>query len=98
MSPGRTILSSKIDDLKMRLVPLRFGDESLQVTLSLLHVLAVAKTPPVGQAMDVGVNGKRRLAEPGHHDRCGFVSDGRQRLKLFKSLRHFTIVFFDKNF
>ena len=69
------ILTAKVNDLQMQIVPAFFGKEALTVALRLLDALAVGQPPAVDETMDVRINGEGRQAETlGHDDLSRFMS------------------------
>ena len=75
MSARGAILTAKVNNLQMQIVPALFGKEALTVALRLLHALAVGQPPAIDKAMDVRINGEGRLAETlGHDDLSRFMS------------------------
>ena len=94
MIAGGTVLASEVNDLQMAAAPFAFGEELLEVALGLLDVLAVRQPPPFREAVDVRVEGERRLAERLIHDDArGLVSDAREFLELFERAWHLAAMF-----
>ena len=81
------VLSPVENDLQMQPVPGLFGKHAFEIRLGLNHALSARQTPALGQPMDVGVDGKRRNAEPlAHDDRRRFVADAWERFEMLEGV------------
>jgi len=85
MSTCRTILSSKINDLKVKPVPRGFGKGPLEIALGLNDVLSRGEAPPLGAAMNVGVDRKGGMIKGlGHDHGGGLMTDAGERFERRK--------------
>jgi hypothetical protein len=82
----------------MQCVPAPPWKEGLEVFLGLQNRLAVGEPPSLSKAMDMGVDGKRRLAEclGNHHLSC-LMSNPGQGLEKLEGIRDLTLMFLKKN-
>ena len=82
------MLSSIINDLKMKYIP-GFGRKQLfQVSLGLFDIFSTCQSPSLGKPMNVRIDRKSRNVEGLSHYNAGrFVTDPRKRLKSFKICR-----------
>src|SRR5687768_13129476 len=72
----RTVLAPEIDELQVAAAPLVAGEHFLEIALGLFDVLRLRQLPASGEAVDVRIDGERRLAEGLGHDHArGLVSD-----------------------
>jgi len=77
--------------------PTALGKQSLQIPLRLNHAATVAQLPAVGQAMNVGIDRKRRLTERlTHHHTGRLVSDPRQLLKCLDRCGNLTAMLLEQ--
>ena len=93
--PARwAVLTAKVDNLQVQVVPTRLGKEALAVPFRLLDALAGGQSPTVDQPMDVGVHGKGRHTEVlGQNDLCGLVPHSRQAFECGQIGRDLATVF-----
>ncbi len=92
------MLSPVENDLKVEFVPGLTGEGALQGFFGFDDVLPGGEFPPLGEAMDVGVDGKCGDAEGlAHDDGSGLVPDAREGFKRCKVGRDFTAIFFHKD-
>ena len=71
-----TVFTAIINDLQMKFIPLIFWKKLLTVLFGFNHILAISKTPKLGQTMNMGINGKGRNTKGlGDHNGSGFMSN-----------------------
>lgn len=91
----RAVLSSKVDDPQVEIIPVLLGEDILQITLRVLHFVAVAEAPAIRESMNVGVHGKAGYTKSlGHDNRCGLVAHTTERFQFFKTGRNLGVVSF----
>ena len=74
------------------------GKKPFEIALGLNHAFAARESPARRQAMNMGINRKRRHAKGLHHDHtCGFVTDPRQGFQRLETSRHLTAVVVQEN-
>ena len=82
VAAGRAVLAAEEDDLEVPVVPRLDREHSLEVGFGAFDRRAVREAPPVGEAVDVRVDGEGGHAERlRHHDAGRLVADPGQRLE-----------------
>ena len=61
MAARRAVFASKQNHLQMDFAPIFFGKQFFEIALNLSHVFSFAEPPSLRTAMDVRIDGKRRL-------------------------------------
>ena len=91
-----TIFPPVKDNLKMELTPGIPWEKGFQVLFGLFNARAIGQFPPLGEAMNVGINCECRMPEGlGHHHRGRFVPHPGKGLEILEIGRHFPSMFFD---
>ncbi len=64
------------NDLKMQLVPCRFGEQFFEIGFGLNDRTSVGESPSLCKSVDMGIDWKRRVSETlAHYDGSRFVPD-----------------------
>lgn len=75
-APRGAVLPAIIDDLQVKIVPTGLGEQSFEIAFRLLDTAPVGQTPAARQAMNMGIDRKRRKAKRLGHDHAGrFMTD-----------------------